>query len=994
MKSTDPGARWLRCDLHVHTPFDKEKKFGEDIRGAIAAFKKSEGHRFAQIADRFVQACRNAADGNGMDLVALTDHNSIDGYRYLGPQFETLRLQARDQGLPMPAILPGVEFSVGGERPIHFLVIFASETDPEDIHRAIAHVFGTAEAFDPKTGTPRATGESITAFLDKLYDYCRPSSGERDLAFVVLPAHVDRGQGLLKETAGGAVGRETPVPPGIWDEMSGHLRQRAIVRSDWHGFQAAGEFERLPQAFRDLLYQWAAARRSVDWDALTREQKARYREEKHWPIVQSSDPHKYEQIGSSFTWLKMEVPDVEGVRLALLDPQSRLRRMADGPPSRPQARIESLHVRRTDFFEDVEIPFNPCMTTLIGGRGTGKSTVIEYLRHVLDRARDEDFRDDEPDGVQGAVKAVLGTKGERDYGETPGTLLDGYEVTVEVVVAGRRYRIRRLGTGLEVYRDPDHGTQEPASLEVRSLVAPRFLSQRQIARIARNASSQRRELDALIEPNRLRTIQSEMELASGELAELQTTRTRLTKQAARRPAVETELRTVRDQIAFLQGKGRRDVFERFEEFERQRTWLEGQRKALSDLADRLEGEAKVVGDTDPEGGSAIGSAHATPWLQSVAERVQAARVAAAASLREQAEAARALEKEIAEEQAGDWQARYAEARSAYEALRAELERKGIDFDEHEELLSRRTELEREQASLKNIGEELSELETEVRSTRLRLAAAHEARLEARRNQAKTLVSMDADVRLEILPFRDRVDFESRREQWFSRAGMQERDWSVLCDYVFAIDAQVPDRVGALADALRADMQHTAMEGQALEESASRVAALVGTDQHLTRNFFNALGRPERIHVDEMERFLPEDLVNTRVRTSNGSFKTIETGSVGEKSTAILSLLLSAGDQPIVIDQPEDDLDNQYVYTVVVDLLRRRKFSRQIIIATHNANIAVNGDAELIVALGSNNRLGEVMDAGSIDRADVKDLVSEIMEGSAEAFRLRQERYGY
>ena len=173
----------------------------------------------------------------------------------------------------------------------------------------------------------------------------------------------------------------------------------------------------------------------------------------------------------------MEVPDIEGVRLALLDPQSRLRRMADGPPSRPQARIESLHVRRTDFFEDVEIPFNPCMTTLIGGRGAGKSTVIEYLRHVLDRARDEDFRDDERDSVQGAVKAVLRAKGERDCGETPGTLLDGYEVTAEVVVAGRRYRIRRLGTGLEVYRNPDRGTHEPASLEVRSLVAPRFLSQ-------------------------------------------------------------------------------------------------------------------------------------------------------------------------------------------------------------------------------------------------------------------------------------------------------------------------------------------------------------------------------------------------------------------------------------------------------------------------------------------------------------------------------------
>ncbi|CEP67945.1 P-loop containing nucleoside triphosphate hydrolase [Moorella glycerini] len=110
--------------------------------------------------------------------------------------------------------------------------------------------------------------------------------------------------------------------------------------------------------------------------------------------------------------------------------------------------------------------------------------------------------------------------------------------------------------------------------------------------------------------------------------------------------------------------------------------------------------------------------------------------------------------------------------------------------------------------------------------------------------------------------------------------------------------------------------------------------------------------------------------------------------------AILSLLLSAGDQPLIIDQPEDDLDNRYVYEVVVQLLRQRKFFRQIIVATHNANIPVNGDAELIVAFGVENRLGTVISAGSIDQSEIKEHVSTIMEGSAEAFRLRRERYGY
>ena len=989
----EPGARWLRCDLHVHTPFDSEKRFGEDVQGALEALRKAKPQRLAEIADRFVLACRNAAGGEGMDLVALTDHNSIDGYRYLCSQFETLKRQARDQDLPMPVILPGVEFSVGGERPIHFLVIFAADTDPDEINRAITHVFGVSNRFDPRTGTPRATGQSVIDFLDRLYEFCRPPSGDRNLKFVVVPAHVDGRQGLSREVIGGAAMRDVTVATSIWDEMKGHLRQRVITRRDWHGFQATGSFADLPHAFRELLLRWAAVRRSEEWDALTENQKARNREQKHWPLVQCSDPHNYEAIGSSFTWLKMAVPDVEGIRLALLDPESRLRRMADGPPNRTYTRIVRLRVRNTDFFGEIEIPLNPCLTTLIGGRGTGKSTVVEYLRYVLDRARSGDLQDDEPGGVHDLVGSVLSPKSERDFGQTKGTLLPEHDISADIVVAERLYRVSRSAAGFEVIQDADEHSGQAAPLDVRSLARPRVISQRQIARIARNPASQRIELDALIETNRLREIEDQRRLLTETLAQLQATRKRLSEQGARISSVETELRTAHDQIAFLQGEGRKEVLERFDGFERQRAWLEDRRKELTDIAARLNGEATAVASTDSDSG-APEPAMTTTWLGSVAERVVAARDAAATALRAQADTLRALETTIAQEQAEQWQVEYNQARSAYLALREEMAERSVDFAQHEKLLQRRAQLERELVSLRSMAQALNEIESKVRDTRLRLVEMHEARLAARRDQARVLEAMDADVRLEVLPFVDRDDFEGRREQWFGGAGLQERDWAVLCDYIFVANGQVPDRIGALAGALRNDIQTTARSGRVLDESASRVVALVGSDQRLTRNFFNALARRDRIRLDEIERFLPEDLVKAQVRTPDGSFKTIETGSVGEKSTAILSLLLSAGDQPIIIDQPEDDLDNQYVYNVVVDLLRRRKFSRQVIIATHNANIPVNGDAELIVALGAKDRLGNVLGSGSIDQPEIKERVSVIMEGSVEAFRLRRERYGY
>ena len=227
----------------------------------------------------------------------------------------------------MPVVLPGVEFSVGGERPIHFLTIFARETHPDDIDGVIGHVFQEREHFDPTTGTPRATGESVRTFLERLYKYAKPATGERNLSFVLLPAHADGDRGVARES-----GVHDPrVATSLWDEMKGHLRQWAVARTEWNGFETALPFERLPQAFRDLLCRWTVAKRGEDWDRLSESRRQRVREQHDWPLVECSDPHKYEAIGSRFTWLKMEVRDVEGIRLALLDPQSRLRRMATVP---------------------------------------------------------------------------------------------------------------------------------------------------------------------------------------------------------------------------------------------------------------------------------------------------------------------------------------------------------------------------------------------------------------------------------------------------------------------------------------------------------------------------------------------------------------------------------------------------------------------------------------------------------------------------------------
>lgn len=988
MCQTPAGARWLRCDLHVHTPFDPEKKFGENVKHAIEAFKKERTDRLAEIALRFVQACRDAAGGEGMDIVAVTDHNSIEGYRQMKPFFESIR-QREDGGGGMPTILPGVEFTVGGERPIHFLVIFSPDTGLDEIESAIRHCFQENDRFDPDSGVPRSTGNSVDNFLKRIYEYCKPASGDRNIPFILLPAHADSDRGVARET--GAL--RAPVAATIWDQMKGQLRERVISRRDWHGFETRAPFDKLPQSFRELLCKWAAARRNLDWDDMADSEKSRVREQRHWPLIQASDPHTYELIGTRYTWLKMEVPDIEGIRLSLLDPESRLRRMEDGPPGRSYPALTHISIRHTDFFEEVNIPLNPCLNTLIGGRGSGKSTVIECLRYAIDRARPEDFDEDEGE-IREAVQKLLRAKTGRDYGETTGMLLPDHEVRLGLNVAGQDYSVVRSRDGFRVFLARG-GTDQELPLDVRALIAPRVLSQRQIARIARDPAAQRRELDALMEPSQTREFLEQRRLLLEEIEQIQANRRRILDRLSTLPARETELKKVTDQMAFLERGGNKDVISAFRAFQGEARWMREAESTVEGLATELESQAARVED-------AVGKVLAVPegptaqWGRSVSDRFSRALASIAEALRHQAEDLKAVLIAARREQSDIWQPAYRKAQEDYERLRDEMQSAGVEFGQHASLLQRRSLLEKEVKTLRGLAGERERADGLLHDARSRLVGLTERRLANRRALASTLESEDADIRIEIVAFGDRGHLHSQREEWFPRAGLQERDWEVLVDYVYSPDGSVPERLWGLVSALRTDVEAVKVQGPLADYAISATAKLLGSAfaQRLTRNFFNALERGERFRLDDMERFLPEDGVEARVRGADGTFRPITQGSIGQRSTAILSLLLSAGDQPLVIDQPEDDLDNQYVYDVVVRLLRKRKFSRQIIIATHNANIPVNGDAELILALGLHDRLGALRTKGSIDRPDVKDAVSLIMEGSAEAFRLRRERYGY
>ncbi len=121
------------------------------------------------------------------------------------------------------------------------------------------------------------------------------------------------------------------------------------------------------------------------------------------------------------------------------------------------------------------------------------------------------------------------------------------------------------------------------------------------------------------------------------------------------------------------------------------------------------------------------------------------------------------------------------------------------------------------------------------------------------------------------------------------------------------------------------------------------------------------------------------------------FENIEKGSAGQKAAAILAFLLSHGNNPIIVDQPEDDLDNALIYQLIVSQIHENKKRRQIIMVTHNPNIVVNGDAEYVNVLHFHAGQVQVLKAGGLGEQEIRDHVCDIMEGGAAAFDKRYNR---
>lgn len=150
---------------------------------------------------------------------------------------------------------------------------------------------------------------------------------------------------------------------------------------------------------------------------------------------------------------------------------------------------------------------------------------------------------------------------------------------------------------------------------------------------------------------------------------------------------------------------------------------------------------------------------------------------------------------------------------------------------------------------------------------------------------------------------------------------------------------------------------------------------------------------ENVDPLEVEVVEIEDQVRIELNVATSKepiFKDAAELSRGQKCTALLPLLLARTDNPLIIDQPEDNLDNHFIYETVVTSIQRLKSHRQMVFITHNANIPVLADADLVIVMNSDGKIGYLEKSGSVD--ECRDEIVDLLEGGKEAFELRRRRY--
>lgn len=833
-------------------------------------------------------------------VLGIADHGNVDGVNGIR------ELMTRHNIV----VFPG--FEISSSEKIHFVCLFSEDTSTDTLNRYL----GNLELLDPEDGV-RPSKLSAEFLLQKV----------DELGGVIYAAHCTGANGVLKQRLN-------------------HVWKNPLLKAA----QIPGTLDEL-KGVEDDFYRKVLLNKNPD-----------YKRERPVAILNARDVEIPETLRdpAASCLIKMTKPCFPSFRQAFLDPESRVRLNSD-VPEKYYSRIERVAFIG-GYLDGLDIEFSEHLNAVIGGRGTGKSTLLESIRYGLEIKPLGENAKRQHDGI---IKENLGKeKGRieltirsskmngkrftiaRRYGEsaiakdefgnisafTPKDLLP----RIEIYGQNEIYEIAQDAVGqlnlLKRFLDVDNSDLEAKRIEItKALQDNRKKIDSAQAKLAEIEDEVSRLPKLLEEAEQFQSLGLEKKLKLVPLLEKE--KQLIGRAVSDMQQLHDACSNLKEQFPdtlFLSDKAidglpHQDIFK-------------STRKQMDELTSRLEAMISPIEEQ----------------IKSTSKSVTNYREKLLVLIKDEEEKLARAFGEIPSYEGKSGR----EIGTEYQKLLREIER----IRPKESLLKNRKAIVGE---LKKKRKELLAELSEIRSQR----SAQLQRALKRLNK-----KLEGKLKLHILPEANRqplLDFLSRCN--LEGVGQKRLAWVATAEDFSPVK---------LAETIR----------QGREE-------LRNTRWGITPSVADALVKLKEAELMKMEEIELLDTITIELNVAHeGAEKYRPLGklSTGQQCTAILHMLLLENKDPLIMDQPEDNLDNAFIADRIVTELRSAKIARQFLFATHNANIPVFGDAEWIGVFQAEENHATIPDnaQGAIDLPEIQQKASEILEGGKTAFIQRKEKYGF
>ncbi len=856
----------------------------------------------------------------GIDCVAITDHNSGEWIDKL-----KLALQSLDDSKPAGYrklfLFPGVEITASGN--IHILALFDPAAGTKEINALLGGInfpaehFGTSDAVSPKSV------EEIIAEIHKK-------------GAIAIPAHVDEACGLFK--------------------LTGHTFSQALKAEELLAIEVINKTLEKPELYRQSKLSLAE--------------------------VLGSDSHIAAQVGSNYTWVKMSNPSLDALRLALHDCEDGIIRKDEcfHDPNLISNRYFIKSISVSNGFKagngtPLEAKLSPWLSSVIGGRGSGKSTILNYLRIALDRTVEM------PDEIQSEFNKFnqIGRK------SVPGMLRDSTIIRVEIFKDGKLHLIiwNQQNYTLHAWEENlgDWGVGTVVS-NINELFPIQIFSQKELYALTGNPSKLIELIDSQFDKQGW--LEEKERLVEKWLADRAKGR-QLQSAISEEHNLKAQLDSTNNKIQLYESSEYKDTLGNFNKLSATNEFfLSATEKVSQFINDVEEISAKVPKIEAAENVANALTRESTQFLHTVQNALSEAAQKISESLALLTPYKEGLQIQF---NSLPWFSEYEAAKSAYEAILDKIQELGSET--YETLIQRKNSLTVRLAQIDSQKQQLQTLRSELQTIYTSIIDK-EKELRFKR---KAIISRWKEfdnaenpfLIIELQPMSDADNANVTFRKLLRKEGAE------FSGYIYSHDEEAGNSSGLIGTIIN-EPEDTRW-AKRLEVVKDFVSATEtdtkGLDLRLARHI-NWLSQNTPEDIDRLLVWIPEDKLVLKFK-KQGREEDIQTGSAGERTAGMLGLLLALNNIPLIIDQPEDDLDTRLISSFVVPGFKALKQKRQLLLVTHNPNIAVNANSDSIVHMNFNS--GQIIVDGNdaLQNKDIRLAVCNVMEGGKEALYRRYYR---